>query len=90
MSEMSREEIIKWLTQREKCSNEIPIECCARDCEDCPNNYDESREMEIVKEIISDMEKLQKIEALYEPQEFGKGISREERDREVQKILEGK
>lgn len=32
--------------------------------EDCPNNYDESREMEIVKEIISDMEKLQKIEEI--------------------------
>lgn len=37
---------------------------------------------------IEDMQKLQKIEALYEQREFGKGLSREERDREVQKVLE--
>lgn len=42
---------------------------------------------EICKSQFDDMEKLQKIEALYEPQEFGKGLSREERDRKVQKIL---
>jgi len=38
---------------------------------------------------INCTKKLQKIEALYEQQEFGKGISREERDMEVQKILKG-
>lgn len=32
--------------------------------------------------------KLQKIENLYEPRAFGEGLSREERDREVQNILE--
>lgn len=32
---------------------------------------------------------LQKIEQLYEPKSFGEGISREERDKEVQKILKG-
>lgn len=37
---------------------------------------------------IESIVKLNKIESLYEPREFGKGIIREERDREVQKILE--
>ena len=32
---------------------------------------------------------LNKIEKLYEPKSFGEGISREERDKEVQKILRG-
>lgn len=37
---------------------------------------------------IESLIKLNEIESLYEQQEFGKGITREERDREVQKILE--
>lgn len=40
------------------------------------------------EKAISDMTKLQKIEALYEPRAFGEGISMEERGKEVQKILE--
>lgn len=37
---------------------------------------------------IESIKKLNEIESIYELKEFGKGISREERDREVQKILE--
>lgn len=33
------------------------------------------------------MEKLEKIEKLYEPKPFGEGLSREDRDKEIEQIL---
>lgn len=39
------------------------------------------------EKAISDMEKLQKIEELYAPKPFGEGLSREDRDREIEQIL---
>lgn len=47
------------------------------------NDYDSA-----FSKAISDIEKLQKIEALYGIDKFGAVLAREERDREVQKILE--
>lgn len=74
MSEMSREEAIKKLEMLNDALN-----WQRADADECS---------EALQISIKALEKLQKIEALYEPQEFGKGLSREERDREVQKILE--
>ena len=71
---MSREEVITWLEKS------APVCVCTS------SEFGEF--IKAVNKAISDIEKLQKIEALYEQQEFGKGLSREERDREVQKILE--
>lgn len=73
MSEISREEAIKRMRLMKYCEIEQSLTDHVTVCE----------------QAISDMEKLQKIEALYEQKEFGKGLSREERDKEVQKILEG-
>lgn len=42
-----------------------------------------------IEQAISDMEKLEKIIQLYEPKPFGEGLSREDRDREIEKIVEG-
>ena len=89
MSEMSREETIKEL---EFCKDMILFnpntgETYTVDYIESVNE-DNARLYKACDKAISDMEKLQKIEALYEQQEFGKGISSEERDMEIWKILE--
>ena len=81
MSEMNRDEAIKRL----KCR----VSKCFAKCTTCEYRTKANIMIPSIEQAISDMEKLQKIEALYEQQEFGKGISREERDMEVQEILEG-
>lgn len=48
------------------------------------------KEITASKKAISDMEKLEKIEKLYEPKPFGQGLSREDRDREIEQIVKGK
>lgn len=50
-------------------------------------DYDICQYQEAKAIAIDSIEKLHEIGLLYEPQEFGKGLSREERDMEVQKIL---
>ena len=72
---MDREEVIKWLEKS------APVCVCTS------SEFGEF--IKAVNKAISDMEKLQKIEALYGIDKFGSVLTREERDREVQKILEG-
>lgn len=80
MSEISREEAI------EKIKNFILF----MKIEDENNEYQFTRsDYNSMEKAISDMEKLQKIESLYGIDKFGKVLTREERDREVQKILRG-
>ena len=85
---MAREEVIKWLTQKFRCEKQKSRKCLDIECSECKCDYEEKKEIDVLKIAIDELEKLQKIESLYATQEFGKGISREERDREVQKILE--
>lgn len=73
MIEMSRDEAIKRMRLMKYCEIEQSLtDHVTTACE----------------QAISDMEKLQKIESLYGIDKFGKVLTREERDREVQKILE--
>lgn len=88
MSEVSREETINIIEKLRACWGKDLIDC-EYECDKCENTVLNTIVVESMEKAISDMEKIQKIEALYEPQEFGKGLSREERDKEVQKILDG-
>ena len=40
-------------------------------------------------DLIRAYEKLEKIEQLYEPKPFGEGLSREDRDKEIERIVKG-
>lgn len=89
MSEVSREETIK---EFEFCKDMILFnpntgETLTLDYVELVND-DNARLYKACDKAISDMEKLQKIEALYGIDKFGKVFTREERDIEVQKILE--
>lgn len=87
---MNREELIeRWnksCIPYQKIIDNVTFEECICVISGIPINC--NHEEMIIRAIYQKVLKLQKIEALYEPKEFGKGISREERDREVQKILE--
>jgi hypothetical protein len=90
MREMTREEAIK---EFEFCKDMILFnpntgETYTVDYIESVND-DNARLYKACDKAIADMEKLQKIEALYGIDKFGAVLTREERDREVQKILEG-
>jgi hypothetical protein len=89
MSEVSREEAIKEL---EFCKDMILFnpntgETYTVDYIESVNE-DNARLYKACDKAISDMQKLQKIKALYGIDKFGAVLTREERDMEVQKILE--
>ena len=72
MSEISREESIDLLDN---------LKGMIEDSQG--NDYDEA-----LNKAISEMEKLEKIIELYEPKPFGKGLSREDRDKMIEQIVE--
>lgn len=52
-------------------------------------SYDICKYQEAKAIALDSIEKLQKIESLYGIDKFGEVLTREDRDREVQKVLEG-
>lgn len=84
---MDREETINIIEKLSVCWNTDWADCEC-ECDKCENNVSNNIAVEAMEKAISDMEKLQKIEHLYGIKKFGAVLSREERDIEVQKILE--